>query len=288
VRTFFKRNKLAFKLFILLFSIFILFGCNVKTAYNQLDWMIPWLINNFIPLNNEQYTLLDDQLETILAWHRSTQIPVYVDTLRKIIYDVKYGLSNDNLEYVINLFQIFKDDFIEYVQPEIVTFLETLTDAQIEILFHSFDKNNEEYKAEKVDPPDSEIRETIADEMKENIQKIFGSITENQERIIRNWSLQQKLIGEEELAEKIAWQVLFKNTLDFRHNKYLFKEFFDFLLKSNDTVRPAAYQAKLDYNQELMKEMLLLLDYSMTDEQRQFLINKMTKIADQLEELIEE
>ncbi len=288
MRTFFKRHNLVFKVFILSFTIFILFGCNVKTAYNQMDWIIPWLINNFIPLNNEQYTLLDDQLETILAWHRSTQIPVYVDTLRKIIYDVKYGLSNDNLEYVINLFQIFKDDFIEYVQPEIVTFLETLTDAQIEILFHSFDKNNEEYKAEKVDPPDSEIRETIADEMKENIQKIFGSITENQERIIRNWSLQQKLIGEEELAEKIGWQVLFKNTLDFRHNKYLFKDFFDFLLKSNDTVRPAAYQAKLDYNQELMKEMLLLLDYSMTDEQRQFLIDKMTKIADQLEELIEE
>ncbi len=283
-----KNPGLLIKIIILSFSIILLLGCNVKTAYNQLDWLIPWLVNNYFPLNDEQNTLLDSQLETILEWHRRTQIPVYVNTLRETIYDVEYGLSNENLDYVFNLFKIFMEDFTVHVTPDIITFLETLTDDQLNILFNRLEKKNEEYKSEMVDPSEYEIRQNSFKDIKKNLIRIFGSINENQERIIRNWSLQQKLIGEDELAEKIKWQTQFKNTLNLRNNPVLFESAFIYLLGYNESVRPESYQEKMDYNTKLMQDTFLILDYTMTDDQREFLVSEMTKIADQLEELINE
>ena len=169
-----------------------------------------------------------------------------------------------------------------------VTFLKTLTDEQVEILLRNMEKDDEEYKSEKIDPPESEIREKNASEMEKNLSRILGSISERQKILIQDWSLHQKLIGEDEFAERMSWRALFKNTLNLRNNEKSFENSFDYLLEYNDTVRPASYQEKLDYNEELMRSTLILIDYTMTDEQREFLINKMTDIADQLEELIDE
>jgi rubrerythrin len=256
--------------------------------YNQLDWMIPWLINNFIPLNDKQYDLLDDRLAVIFEWHKSTQIPIYVDTLRTVIHNVENGLSSENLEYVMNLFKIYQDDFIQHVKPEMATFIKTLTDDQIRELFRNLEKNNEEYKSEKVDLPEDEIRKNSAKDMKDNLEKVLGSITDKQKQIIDDWSEHQELTGEEELAERLKWQVMFRNTLNIRHDDTFFEKRFERLFNYSESTRPAAYQEKLDFNKQLMKSTLILIDYSMTDGQREFLVNRMTKIADQLESIVED
>lgn len=282
------KNSALLRIFIIFITVFLFFGCNIKSLYNQLDWIIPWFVNSFLPLNNQQNAILDDRLDVILEWHRNTQLPVYVDTLRTIIDDVKSGLSNDNLDYVMNLFRKFQEDFTDYIKPEMADFMKTLTDQQVDILLRNFEKNNEEYKSKNIDLPEIKIRNNFAEDMKKNLERILGKLSEKQKEIIENWSLQQELTGEEELEERLRWQAVLKNTLLLRNFDSVYEYYFKSLFDYSESVRPASYQAKLDYNKQLMQSTLLLIDYSITDTQRGFLVNRMTDIADQLEEIIKE
>ncbi|MCP3673424.1 MAG: hypothetical protein GY829_02975, partial [Gammaproteobacteria bacterium] len=62
---------MAFKKIIIIFilSIFITACMGVKFTYNNLDWVIPWYLDDYLSLNDQQEEVFDSQLEALLLWH---------------------------------------------------------------------------------------------------------------------------------------------------------------------------------------------------------------------------
>jgi hypothetical protein len=76
------------KLILLVLFLSCLQGCSSKLAYNNADWLANWYIDDYLDLTLDQNQLLSLELESVLAWHRETQLPEYKKTLLNISSDL--------------------------------------------------------------------------------------------------------------------------------------------------------------------------------------------------------
>ena len=63
-------------------------NCSAKLIYYHLDWLIPWYVDDYISLDSDQRTMLENRLIQQLEWHCRTQLPDYAVSLRKLGNDL--------------------------------------------------------------------------------------------------------------------------------------------------------------------------------------------------------
>ncbi len=81
------------RIFVLVSLLASLAGCSNSFVYNQLDWLIPWYLGDYVDLNREQQRAFKDQLRELLRWHRSEELARYVELLDGIEADLGQPLS---------------------------------------------------------------------------------------------------------------------------------------------------------------------------------------------------
>ena len=66
------------KKFILINISLLFFECStVKLGYNNADWILPYMIDDYFDLNSEQESFVKEKIESHLDWHRNTELPRY-------------------------------------------------------------------------------------------------------------------------------------------------------------------------------------------------------------------
>lgn len=72
------------RIVLLLTCLTLLASCSrLDLGYRNLDWLIPWSLDNYIPLSAEQKTWLKPRLITHINWHCTTQLPLYSNWLQR-------------------------------------------------------------------------------------------------------------------------------------------------------------------------------------------------------------
>ena len=82
---------------ILLFSLVFLVGCSSTTfIYNRLDFLLPWYLESYVDLNQEQRKNLNELLEPFFEWHREEELPKYAEIIGdlELLLDEKIVLSS--------------------------------------------------------------------------------------------------------------------------------------------------------------------------------------------------
>ena len=82
---------------ILLFSLIFLVGCSSTTfIYNRIDFLLPWYLESYVDLNQEQRQKLNELLEPFFEWHREEELPKYVKIIEDFesILDEKIDLAS--------------------------------------------------------------------------------------------------------------------------------------------------------------------------------------------------
>ena len=75
---------------VLLFSLVFLVGCSSTTfIYNRIDFLLPWYLESYVDLNQEQRQDLNELLVPFFKWHREEELP-------------KYALIIENLESILD------------------------------------------------------------------------------------------------------------------------------------------------------------------------------------------
>ncbi|MCG8013878.1 MAG: DUF6279 family lipoprotein, partial [Candidatus Thiodiazotropha weberae] len=63
----------------------LLSACSrIQLAYNNLDWLLPHYLSSYMPLSDNQDSLLEAGVENFLHWHCSTQVTNYAHLLREV------------------------------------------------------------------------------------------------------------------------------------------------------------------------------------------------------------
>jgi hypothetical protein len=70
-------------------------GCSARFAYEHLDKMIVWSVDDYFTFDAEQKRYLEAGVDSFMYWHRTQELPVYASTLRRFAGEVRDGLTGE-------------------------------------------------------------------------------------------------------------------------------------------------------------------------------------------------
>jgi hypothetical protein len=260
-------------------------ACAVQFAYNQLDRTLPWFIDDYVDLTGPQYEALQVSARVQLCWHRSTQLPQYADWLRRAEAALQGKLTREALDRLEAEMWSYWRDLMRQVAPDLSGVLVSLNDAQVKELGRRFELKNEEYAALRVQSSPAKQRRHAAREMRKSLERWVGSLTDDQERDVKEWAQSIALIGEHRLAARRAWQARLLAALDGRPDRARLERSLTELLVDPGNTRTPEYQRLWDESLASVKALILQLQPTLTTRQKAHLAKRALGLAADFEEL---
>ena len=107
-------------------------GCGVKMAYNNVDRLIKWSMNDYMKLDPAQETYFQNELDALLYWHRTTQLPIYAKAIREFDAEIGNGATVEDLFVLSKEVEGWWDQVLEASMPLSTELMYSATDAQLD------------------------------------------------------------------------------------------------------------------------------------------------------------
>lgn len=266
----------------------LLNGCAVRFVYNQLDWMVPWYLDDYIELEGPQKALFRERLDAYLSWHRRQQLPLYADFLEQVADRAERGLSPADIDFIQTRTEQLAQAMIDRLKPDMMALFALASDAQVKALFKKFAEDNREYRKENVDVSEKKQRRSRQKEVIRYAERWTGTLTSAQRQLIVDWSGQFELMDADIYETQLRWQDEFHRILLLRHDRAAYEAAFSRLLDTPAFGRSEQMQRKLDANQQLLIGLYLALEQSLSPDQRKHMVNKLRDYAQDFRELAQE
>lgn len=216
-------HALPKKLLLTIVLIITVSGCTLKFTYNQLDWLIPWYLNDYITLNDEQYPLLNRQLEQYLFWHRQEALPEYSEFVAnlkaasqshwnatKLVMRPFSETTLLSFETQIN--QLFKTTLKPAVMPAVKLAMQ-LDKNQWQEIREEFNDKNRDYYQDYIDQNETDLRQDRAESVEKLFEHFLGELNPQQVKAITVWQQQFHIMHREILNTRKAWQASLLKTI---------------------------------------------------------------------------
>lgn len=273
------RNHLL-RIGMIVLSTLMLSGCGVRFVYNQLDWLIPWYLEDYVELEREQESLFEARLQSYLAWHRTDQLPRYSAFLHQVADNAEQGLTEQDIARIEDQTEQFAQALMDRMLNDLIDLLATANDAQIEQLFEQLQKDNAEYRREYIEVSAEKQREQRYKEVIKYAERWTGRLADNQIKQIADRVKKFELMGPEIEVARLAWQDEFKRVLALRADRAAYEAAFKKLISEPDFGRSEELKRKLAYNSDLAVKLYLELDKTLTSKQRSHMVKKLRSYAD--------
>lgn len=261
-------------------AVLLLVGCSlVQVAYNNLDWVIPWYVDDYVTLRGPQERLLNELVRKELGWHRTTQLPRYAAWLEELSQDVASGFTDARLTQHLARFEEFRKALMLETATHTATLLATLSQAQIEELFDNFEAYNRRFYEEYIGESPEELQQRRIERMEGVFADWLGPLTARQRAAIAHWSRQRGSIAPALLAYRERWQARLGELLVYRTDEPRFTRDMQLLFVNPHLYSPATYLEKRERNIVLGKELFLAIMDEATPAQRARLRQKLEKYA---------
>lgn len=272
--------------FLLLSTLLLfLYACGMRFTYNNLDTIIPWYLDDYVELSDQQQALFEKQLAQQLNWHRGTQLPVYAQALRQIDQQLVKNFQRDRLYQHRDQLKQYWQVLVQQIIPDLTVLLAQSSDEQVQEFFTVLEERNLKFKERSVDVTEREWREKRADRMRKNLKRWLGEVSTQQQRIIDDWSERLQRTSTLTLQYRQQWQQNLRQLLNNRQNiKNFSAELENLLINPEQNQSPELRQA-YDYNTELFFDLLTELNKDLSSAQRLFLSNKILSLAEDFETL---
>ncbi len=260
-------------------------GCGVKMAYNNLDFLIPWYVDDLITLNDAQQAELEKRLANVITWHRTTQLTQYSAFMRKTRHQIDDGVTAQDLDEAFAEAEKSWSVLVGKIAPELVDMLLTATDEQKQELFANIEKQNEEFKKDYLNLSEEQRREDRIKAIQKNFRRWLGSLNEAQKKTIEHYASNFIPIHNDRWMFRLQWQNEFRKLLYEDPSKPEVRENLENLFAGMQDMYPEEYQNKRRVNIKLIKEMILKMDGTISNEQFEHLFKRIESYAATFEEL---
>ncbi|MFK7913104.1 MAG: DUF6279 family lipoprotein [Pseudomonadales bacterium] len=270
-------------------------GCSIKLAYNNADRLIRWGIDDYVDLTREQRDYLAPELERLLYWHRTTQLPRYARTLQTLQEDIDRAVGGDATQ----LSEQF-GDFIETALTwgELVQdkaqrtgsqMLTSLTAEQIEALPKRLDKDNRELAKEERGKTLEQSQRRWAKEVRKGLQRFTGRLTAQQRSFLDEQALGYQPERELWVAYRQRWQEQVLALLELWRERRIDAPTLVRRFRTLTDARESYYGdfgPVFDSNEVLARNTLAGLLVRMNAAQRERFADRLLDIVEDLEELV--
>jgi hypothetical protein len=244
----------------------LLGGCSIKFAYNNADRFIRWQINDYLDLTSEQRRYLEREIDTTLAWHRKTHLPMYADYLEALPERFSDEVTPEMIQELFDQLFTWGAEVEAKAMPAMVYILQSLSDEQLADLPRRLEKDNVELAEDEVDGTLVENQDQWADSMRDMLSRFVGRLSEDQRTYIeirsRGYTPERVMWAE----YRRRWQVDLLRLLELRNEAD-----FGARIEEHVNAREAyygEYAMVSEANEELGREIAAYVFSSMSARQR--------------------
>ncbi len=263
-------------------------GCTVQMAYNHLDRLARWSLDDYVRLNDDQQQLFDARFEALWRWHRHDQLPRYADFLESLPARLDDGVSDSELEAMAAQFITWAGEIEDRALPPAAEVLATLTDAQVNDLAAALERRNHEVAQPEAGVPVAEAQKKWAREFADRFTWLSGRL----EPFQRAWLDGQARGYRPELLlwadYRRRWQTDFLALLADRRDAAALQARLRRLIDDRERYYGPTLTAVEAHNEALARRVSVWLLNSLSERQRQHAADRLTELAQDFRELAAE
>lgn len=276
------------RLTLLFIAMLLLAGCIKafsKIAYNNLlPQMILSRIDSFFDLNSTQEKYLKSRIAAHHAWHRTTQLKLYLTDLKELRRRFASQLTPADLDWLTGRLTLHRNAIFMRIIPDLVNILQTLNEGQINFLQKKLIKENKELEEKLARPLAVRQKEEFATITKQ-VEDWTGSLSDTQKDELR---AKYALIP----ANAIDWlryreeqQAIWISLLRSKPDHQKLKDDLEGRMIYQERNVPQRFKASFARSMSLIREMILTADRLLTPEQRKHAIGKIDEYIQLVSEL---
>ena len=257
-------------------------GCSTRLLYPNLDWIIPFYIDDYISLDNEQDNQLDNELISLLGWHCQTQLPAYSGTLRILALELEAtpgSLTTEQIGSYAKRFEEHWDMLLGRLLPQGAELLGSASDSQVTELIENLEQGNVKFREKYVEIEPDEVQQTRTSDMVDTLERWVDPLTREQKQRIEEWSLQMEDIGKERLKHRMLLVDEFSKIVVDRNSSATYQQDLVALLVDLDVTRSPEYIEMLQNNRTRTHRLLVDLYVTLDQEQHQQLTKNILSLA---------
>ena len=163
-----------------------LVGCSmVKLGYNNLPEVAYWWLDGYVDFSEAQAPRAREALARLQQWHRSEELPRYVQWLREA-----EGLAGGDIGpaqacALADQGRARFEALAAQVAPALAALAQDISDAQLEHLASRQARSNEKFRKEWVRPSAAERKDQRARQLADRLETAYGRLDDAQQALLR-------------------------------------------------------------------------------------------------------
>lgn len=278
-------------LIVLFFTVILTTACSSKLAYDNIDWLIMWYVDDYIELNDDQEKLLKTKINTWKKWHQQNEMPQYIAQLENLKSLIIGGpVSAELVEQNIDMADDHWNRLRAYLAPQLAEFAPTLSEDQIVYLFATLARENRESREELGEfnqKSDAEQLQERTEQISDMVSDYIGKLTNEQATIVAANSKLFKRTKKEWINYREETQKIARKIFVVEKSQDAMITQMTALMSNPDQYRSAALTFARDHNKQALAKMISELAPTLSDKQKSRLINKVDDIIEDLRVLMD-
>jgi hypothetical protein len=260
-------------------------GCSARFAYEHLDKLIVWSVDDYFTFDAEQKRYLESGVDSFLYWHRKNELPVYAKTLRRFATEVRDGLTLEELIALEAEIDVWAARVVDVTIPIATEILYSTTPSQRAELVKTMPRESERWIRSWLKRTPDERRERWRKEATDFAVDYIGRLADDQKSLLARTAARYEPDEELWLAYRKAWQRELMRLLTESAGYAEFATRFRAHATERSRWYGADYAATYENNQRLYRELAISLVATMTDAQHARLEERLVSLADDLDAL---
>ncbi len=178
----------------------------LKIFYNQAPDFAYWYLDGYIDFTGAQSLQVKDDLGKLQAWHRQTQLPAYIDTLRRLRQRMPADMDAAQACAVFADVRSKLAAVSRRAEPVAVALVGTLQASQLTQLERQWAKGNADYRDTFLDGPPRKGRDRRYKQAVSRAERLYGTLEEKQLAVIGQRLEQSRFDAALFYAEKLRRQ----------------------------------------------------------------------------------
>lgn len=259
-------------------------GCSVQFAYNNLDRLVRWGVNDYVNLNEAQRAMFNEEFARLHYWHRTEHLPRYADFLEALPTTLSDGVDIQELLALENTMMGWAEEVVEQGVPLAVAIMQSMTDEQVARLPVRLEESNREIEESELGKSVEAAQDRWRKEVEDIFTRFAGRLTPAQQAHLVAQSV--RYIPERVLwAEyRRRWQRELMRLLEKRTEPSFAAEFAQ-LAASREAYYGTELTAIFDNNENLGRETAAWLLNHMVERQTVRMYTRFVELAGDFREL---
>ena len=260
----------------------LLGGCSTTFTYNQLDWLIPWYVDDYVDLSRDQKQFLKGEIAPILQWHREEELLRYIAILDQVENDLVAPVTAETIhnwiDQVVTAGERIEDSMLKVA----LEFSTQLSDEQMQEFVASMWNKQEEYEEEYLPRSEEEYIEENAENLEEFLRRFTGRLSTEQQQRLQLAAASMQRFDAIWLEDHNDW---LETLVPLLQRPEGWQEAVLVAHANRSANRSLQYQQILDYNMNVVTQGVADVLNDMSDKQRKHMVKEIDSLRTKVRKL---